>query len=200
MTAQAAPETQVPARPVAMEGVPDEEVFDQALDSLEGIDTMTARFIQVSPSGTAYTGALSLRRPGQLRFDYDDPSPQLIVATNGLVYVHDSDLETTDSYPVRETPLRFLLARTLDKEAAELRRIERYDDQVAVVLAATDGETRGELALYFKAADMSLLGWSVREPDGAVTVVELEEVETGVRLKNSLFRAPDAGGTFLRDR
>ena len=189
------------ARPAAFADVPDQDLFDMAAKTLGGIDSLEARFLQISPSGTVYEGDIALRRPGQLRFDYDDPSPQLIVATNGLVYVHDAELETTDSYPVRETPLKFLLARKLDLDAAELREVVRMPDSVTIVLAATDAETQGELALIFAADDdFSLMGWGVREPNGAVTSVELSDVKTGVRLNNRLFRAPDAGGAFLRDR
>ena len=189
------------AAPAAFADVPDQDLFDMAADTLGDIETLEARFLQISPSGNVYEGDLALRRPGQLRFDYDDPSPQLIVATNGLVYVHDSELETTDSYPVRETPLKFLLAKKLDLEAAQLRDVVRMPGSVTIVLAAADTEMQGELALIFADdEDFSLMGWGVREPNGAVTSVELSDVKTGVRLNNRLFRAPDAGGAFLRDR
>lgn len=189
----------IEASAVAFAELGNDELFDKAADALEGIGTLKARFEQVSPSGTFYQGDVALRRPGQLRFDYDDPSPQLIVATNGLVYVHDADLETTDSYPVNETPLKFLLTKRLDREAAELIDVIRGTDGVTLILASTDSETQGELALGFSAPDMELLGWGVREPGGSVTTVNLSEVETGIRLNNRLFRAPEAGGAFLRD-
>lgn len=191
----------IEARPVAFADETDASLYDRSIEALASIDTLQARFIQVSPSRAVYEGELALRRPGQLRVDYDDPSPQLIVATNGLVYVHDSELETTDSYPVRETPLHFLLARKIDPEAAELRQVLRGEDRVTVVLASREEDLQGELALTFAADDeFSLLGWAVLEPDGAMTVVELAEVQTGLRLSNRLFRAPAAGGSFLRDR
>ena len=111
--AEAAP-LDLPATPLALEGLTDEEVYERAAEALEGIDTLKARFVQTAPSGSVSSGEVYLDRPGRLRFDYDAPSAQEIVATGGLVYVHDADLETTDSYPVSKTPLRFLLSKRSD--------------------------------------------------------------------------------------
>ncbi|MEM6649043.1 MAG: outer membrane lipoprotein carrier protein LolA [Pseudomonadota bacterium] len=190
----------VPAEEMMFSDLTDQQVFDRAASALADIRTMRARFTQFSPSGATTTGQVTLRRPGQLRFDYDDPSPQLIVATGGLVYIHDAELETTDSYPVGKTPLRFLLDKRLDQEAAILENVYRGPGGVSVVIAAADEDLQGELALIFLGEEMALSEWAVFEPSGAVTRVALSDIETDVRLQNRLFRAPDAGGSFLRDR
>ncbi|MGV6821213.1 MAG: outer-membrane lipoprotein carrier protein LolA [Parvularcula sp.] len=178
----------------------DAALFARAAEAVEGIDTMTARFNQVSPSGHETTGTLSLDRPGRLRFDYDQPSDQLVVATGGVVYVHDAALETTDSYPVSKTPLRFLLSRRIDTEQADLREVYRSEEGAAILLAATDEDVSGELALVFSAPDFQLKEWVVIEPNGASTRVTLSEIKMGERLPGRLFRVPDSGGAFLRDR
>ena len=185
---------------VAFADLSDAELFSRAAKAIEEIDTMTARFEQVSPSGHETTGTLSLDRPGRLRFDYDQPSDQLVVATGGVVYVHDAALETTDSYPVSKTPLRFLLSRRIDTDKADLREVYRSEDGAAILLAATDEDVTGELALVFSAPDLQLKEWVVIEPNGASTRVTLSDVKLGKRLPGRLFRVPDSGGAFLRDR
>jgi outer membrane lipoprotein-sorting protein len=195
-----APEPRIEAAAVAFPELTDEELFDRATTALENLDTLRARFEQYSPSGRAYAGVISLDRPGRLRFEYDDPNPQLIVATGGLVYVHDADLETTDSYPVSETPLRFLLDERLDRDVADVKAVTRAADAVTFYLESRDSDVRGELALTFSAPEMTLAEWAVREPSGEITTVLLTDIETGIRLPGRLFRAPDSGGTFLRDR
>ncbi|ADM08899.1 hypothetical protein PB2503_04122 [Parvularcula bermudensis HTCC2503] len=173
------------------------EIFDKAVVSLESIDRLQAAFAQRSPSGGVYSGTLYLDRPGKLRFEYDDPSPQLIVATGGLVYVHDEDLKTTDSYPVGETPLSLLLSERIDTQSAVLRGVQRYEDRVAVTVRSTDDAVTGDLTLIFTAPDMALRSWIVTETDGSRTVVDLSNVTAPQRLANRLFRIPQSGGTFL---
>lgn len=178
----------------------DEAVFARVASYIEAIDTLETRFTQVAPSGNVTTGTMQLSRPGRLRFDYDAPNPTLIIANQGLVYVHDSDLETTDSYPVAKTPLKFLLAEQVDTSDVVLTGVNRGAEMVALTLESTDPETEGQLVLEFGAPELVLQRWAVFDPRGGVTVVELDALETGKRIANNQFRVPEAGGTFLRDR
>lgn len=178
----------------------DDEIFAMAAQYLQSVETMSAYFIQTAPSGNVSTGKVQISRPGRLRFEYDSPNPLLIVATQGLVYVHDSELETTDSYPVGRTPLKFLLDSNVKTEGAVLREVLRGEDSVNIVLESTDEETEGELILAFDAPELKLRRWAVVDPNGDYTVVDLDGIETGVRIANNTFRIPEAGSSFLRDR
>lgn len=185
--------------PLAYDGESDEAVVDRLVAYLEGIDTLKGDFTQIAPSGNVTTGRFFLRRPGLLRFEYDPPTPLLIVANSGLVYVRDEELETTDSYPVGRTPLKFLLQEEIDRSAVEIMAVDRGVDTVAVTLASPDEETEGELSVIVSAPEMSLKRWVVRDLQNGVTIVTLDNVSAGERLANRLFRAPEAGGQFLKN-
>ncbi|MEM9838630.1 MAG: outer membrane lipoprotein carrier protein LolA [Pseudomonadota bacterium] len=176
-----------------------QSLLEAAAAGLERIRSMQAKFTQVAPSGSMTTGRMYLSRPGRLRFEYDEPSPMLIVATGGLVYIHDEDLKTTDSYPVGQTPLRFLLRKELDLDAAQVLSVHQNEHGLKITLAAKDEELQGNLALVFDPETLLLEGWSFVDPNGEVTVVDLDDVEETKRLPGRLFKVPDAGGTFLRD-
>ena len=53
-------------------------------------------------------------KPGQVRFDYNPPSPIELIADGSSVVVRDRKLATQDLYPLSQTPLRFLLSDQLD--------------------------------------------------------------------------------------
>jgi hypothetical protein len=117
--------------------------------------------------------------------------------------VHDSDLETTDSYPVSKTPLRFLLAEEVGTEGAVLAGVERGPGEVAVTLEAADEDLAGQVALVFEAGEddaLTLSRWAVFDPRGGVTVVSLEDQVFGERLSRRLFTAPEANDRFLDRR
>jgi outer membrane lipoprotein-sorting protein len=183
--------------PLVFEGESDEAVADKLIAYLESIDTLTGDFTQIAPSGAISDGKFYLRRPGFLRFEYEPPTPLLIVANSGMVYVRDDALETTDSYPVGRTPLKFLLAKKVDRNDAKLIQVDRGVDNVAVTFSSSDEETEGELTLIASAPDLTLRRWIVRDLQGGMTVVTLDNVKAGERLANSLFAAPDAGGRFI---
>ncbi len=201
--AQPAPASDIavskPASRLAFADLSDRAIADAALKSIEAMTTLSAKFRQTSPSGAVATGDVKLRRPGQVRFDYDAPSPITIVGTGGIVYVENADLETTDSYPLGKTPLKFLLSKRIDVGDAELAGVERYEDAVAVSWTSTESETEGALTLFLSAPDLSVRQWAVTDAQGGVTLVELIDPKLGEKLDNRLFRAPDAGGAFIRN-
>lgn len=188
-----------PASRLAFADLADAAIADAALKSVEAITTLSAKFRQTAPSGAVATGDVKLRRPGQVRFDYDAPSPITIVGSGGMVYVENKDLETTDSYPLGKTPLKFLLAKRIDIGDAELAGVERFEDGVAVTWVSTDERTEGALTLYLSAPDLAVRQWAVTDAQGGVTLVELLDPKLGGKFDNRLFRAPDAGGAFIRN-
>lgn len=185
--------------PLAFEDVSDEAVVDKLVAYVEGLETLTGDFTQISPSGAISSGKFYLRRPGFLRFEYEPPTPLLIVANGGMVYVRDEALETTDSYPVGKTPLKFLLRKNIDFDDAKVIGVDRGIDNVAVTFASQEEETEGEITLIVKAPDMTLARWIVRDIEHGITVVTLTNVKEGDRLANRLFEIPDAGGGFLKN-
>lgn len=188
-----------PTKAVAFAELSDAALADRALKSIEAITTLKGDFTQVAPSGEAVAGQFYLRRPGQIRFDYNAPSPITIVATGGMVYVQNDELETTDSYPLGKTPLKFLLSKKVEIGAAKLVGVERAADSVAVTYASTDAETEGEITLYFGAPALDIRQWAIRDAQGGTTIVDLRNVRAGEKLENRLFRAPEAGGSFINN-
>ncbi|MEM6414697.1 MAG: outer membrane lipoprotein carrier protein LolA [Pseudomonadota bacterium] len=181
----------------------DDNVVAKVIDHLQSIDTLTADFEQSSPSGSTSVGKFWLRRPRQLRMQYgafekaEDDAPLLIVASQGFVYVRDNALETTDSYPVNKTPLRFLLSKKIVLDDLKVRAVVRDSDSVAVTFSDPDAEADGDLTAVFDAPALALRQWIVRDPQQGLTIVTLRNRRSGERVANRLFKAPDAGGQFL---
>ncbi|XBQ17303.1 MAG: outer-membrane lipoprotein carrier protein LolA [Oceanicaulis sp.] len=163
----------------------------------EGVQTLRGRFTQISPDGSQTAGDLALQRPGRVRFDYDDPSPVLLVADGATVAIADFDLETVDRAPISATPLRFLLG---DSEAIEAAVTEagRAQGKLYITLTDPDGEVDGRLTLVFADPDASapaeamvLEGWYAVDAMGGLTEVSLTGLERGVRLDPRLFVLDD---------
>lgn len=192
------PSEQAPVSNV-FEDKSDEEVIALAIAYLEELDTLNGKFYQQAPSGTLSTGKFFIRRPGLLRFEYDPPTPLLIVANGGVVFVRDEALKTTDSYPVGRTPLKFLLRKKIDLDKADIVNLERGPDAIAITLSARDEETEGELSLVFTAPEINLIRWVVRDARNGLTIVDLTDVVQDERLNNNLFRIPETQSPFLKN-
>src|SRR5215831_6153329 len=74
---------------------------------LSSIRTMYARFQQVSAGGGTAAGQLWMARPGRMRFEYDPPSPVLLLADMFYVYYVDKQLAEMSKVGLKSTPAWF---------------------------------------------------------------------------------------------
>ncbi len=161
-------------------------------DWLNGVETYRARFTQIAPDFSSSTGILSIRRPGRLRFEYDAPSPLLVVADGTTVAIRDSDLETVDRVPLRTTPLWWLLKPDVNlAEDANVTDVWQEDGYVYVAMQDRNEEMDGTALFAFNPETHSLEEWFVTDSLGYTTRVTLSDVETGVRLNPRLFVLDD---------
>jgi outer membrane lipoprotein-sorting protein len=76
---------------------------------LGSIRTMYAKFRQVASGGGIATGQLWMARPGRMRFEYDPPSPILLLADTFYVYYVDKELIQMSKVGLKSTPAWLLL-------------------------------------------------------------------------------------------
>lgn len=167
---------------------------DQALVSrietyLNDQRAITANFLQISPDGSTRTGKAWLERPGKMRFAYDPPDPQLLIAGFGLLVYHDPQLGQTTNIPLSATPLGILLAPHVDLESAGVyvTAINRQPGQINITLARRGKESLGSLTLTFSTDPLELVAWTVQDAQGKQTIVHLYDVAPGGPFPDTLF-------------
>ena len=167
-------------------------ILKAAANSLADAKTAKGRFTQLSPNGSVTQGDFALRRPGRMRFDYDEPTPILIVADGTTVAIEDRDLETVDRVPLASTPLGLILDDELDFEnEARVTDVQRAADEIAVTIEDRTGEAEGQVTLYFDPASYQLMSWRTVDANRQVTRVALQDIETNVSVSPRLFRLED---------
>ncbi len=159
---------------------------------LNGLRTLKGRFLQVGPDGATTQGTVWLDRPGRMRFQYDKPSPLLLVAGHGTVVFHDSQLDQTTNIPVGQTPLGLLLADTISLSGdVTLTDFERPPGRLQLTLVRTKSPGEGSLTLMLNADPLALTGWSVVDAQGRETRLRLSAVQPGGTFDQSLFTFVD---------
>lgn len=176
-------------------------ILKAAATSLSNAKTAKGRFIQVSPDGAVTEGDFALRRPGRMRFDYDAPTPVLIVADGTTVAMEDSELETVDRVPLASTPLGLILDDELDFEnEARVTDVRRNESDIAITVEDRSGESEGKLTLYFDASNYQLMSWRAVDANRQTTLVALQDIETNVSLDPRLFILEDPADAEEEER
>ncbi len=159
---------------------------------LNGVRALHSRFLQVAPNGNTSEGQAWLVRPGRLRFQYDPPSPFLLVGGNGLLVFHDSQLKQTSNIPLGSTPLGLLLQDNLKLSGeVTVTGIQRLPGQIQVSVVRTKSPQDGTLTLIFADAPLSLRQWTVLDAQRQETRITLYNVELGGSFSPKLFEFID---------
>lgn len=159
---------------------------------LNTLHTLKARFLQVGPNGDTAQGAAWLDRPGRMRFEYDPPSPFVLVAGHGVVLFHDKKLEQTSNYPIGSTPLGILLAdNVVLSGGVTVTANSRQPGQLQVTMVRTSSPGDGSLTLVFADKPLALRQWAVVDAERRETRVSLFNVELGGTFDQKLFDVAD---------
>ena len=180
---------------VANAGADDAPRLAQLLD---GMATLSAQFEQTVTNRfgdilQVATGRMHLKRPMRLRWELDEPYPQLVVTNGEVLMVYDPDLEQVTVQPLAEA-LSGSPAVFLTGTVADLRR----NFTVVATEAPEAGGSRfeltpvdpnavyGELALTF-AADGGLASIDIADHLEQLTRVAFTTRELNPVLESALF-------------
>lgn len=162
---------------------------------LNGIKTLQAQFIQGLPDGQVMTGTFHLSRPGRLRFTYDPPIGDFIVADGRFLFYWDDRLKQQSNAPIGSTLADFILRDEI-AFSGDVKLVEAVRESGLLRLTLTPAEDAalGRLTLVFTQSPLALRQWQVVDAQGAVTEVTLNGLRTGETLAADLFRFREPGG------
>ena len=177
----------------------DKADLDRVAAYLNGIRSLRARFQQIASTGSIATGKIFLRRPGDLRVEYDPPVPVLLVADGFWVDYYDSSLDQLTQIPIDQTPIWFLVQNTIAfTPKIAVTNIERSPGALRLTMHQTDKPDAGSASLTFADDPLQLRQWKITDSQGTAVEIALQGAEFGGALSNDLFATPKPrrqGGT-----
>jgi outer membrane lipoprotein-sorting protein len=165
--------------------------LDKVSAYLNNIHSLKADFVQIGPDGGVAQGEIDIQKPGQIRFAFNPPSPMLIVATKGEIYVKNSRLNTLDHYDLDDTPLGILLNQDVDlKTNRSVLGVFEQNGALVVQARSALNQNRSNITLFFSLPTIELRQWIVKDNQGGNTTVALGNVQIGAHLDPSIFTVP----------
>lgn len=163
--------------------------IEKANAALNSFSTLSASFQQVGGEGGRLTGTVWVQRPGKLRFEYNKPSALEVVSDGSTVLVRDRKLNTSDPYPISQTPLKFLLSSRIDlARDTRVRAVSASGGDVNIQIE--DSSTLGgtsKITLTFDNDITALKRWRVVDPQGYTTTVSLGGLQKNVAIDPRTF-------------
>jgi outer membrane lipoprotein-sorting protein len=194
----AASRAAVPPPPAAVLSPQDMNDLRRTAAYLNAIHTMTARFRQSSTGGGIATGSLWMARPGRMRFEYDPPSPILLIADRFYVYYVDKQLAQMSKVGLKSTPAWFLLRDPITFDDLLIKRFERGTNTLTITIVDPKEPDNGSLTIEFNGQPLALRQWTIVDQQHKTTTVSISNVQLGVALDPELFVYQDPFATGRR--
>jgi outer membrane lipoprotein-sorting protein len=183
----------IPVRPgesVPYEGSQSQRALaDRVSNYLSSLQTLVGDFVQIGPDGGRSVGKFYIQKPGRVRFEYDPPSPIELIADGSSVVVRDRNLNTQDSYPLSQTPLRYLLAEQINL-VRDTNLVAMSQDNTFITVTIEERQIlvgTHRLVLMFGAKDTQLRQWTVTDPQGYETTVAVYNLDVSRKPDPNLF-------------
>lgn len=163
---------------------------------VNGISTMQGTFVQQFADGRVAEGEFFLRRPGRLRFEYYG-FPTVTISDGTWAAIQNTDLKTTDRYPLSKTPLYLLLRDNVDLARDGIIRDYR-DDGGSISLTIVDPRkpNDGSVSMVFTKSPVELRRWIITDPQGRSSVVSLRDTRLGTYISPKKFFIEDLNSIF----
>jgi outer membrane lipoprotein-sorting protein len=161
---------------------------------LNSIKNVQGKFLQVAASGATDQGTFYLRKPGRVRFEYNKPNPNLIVADGTTVAVENSQLKTTDRYPLINSPLSILLSDNVDlTRDTRVVAVKPEQGLLSVTAREDKGPAQGSITITFtdSGSTLELRQWEVLDAQGSRTAVIVNEMRQVADIPARLFVIED---------
>ncbi len=177
--------------------------IDQVVSALRGISTMTANFTQTDRNGQSFSGKLTLKRPGKIRFQYEKGVPLLVVSDGKALTFVDYEVAQVQRYPVGSSPLGALLDPSRDVKRYGKLLSTGDSDVVSVEVRDPKKPEFGVITLIFRRdsdapGNLELAGWVALDAQNSRTTVRLSGQRYGMSVSDNTFRYRDPSKSSRR--
>ena len=157
--------------------------MSQDLSSFEthfnSIFSLKSIFEQINSDGSISNGRIWLKKPGKIRFEYDNPESLLVIANSGFLTVIDRISNTPPQrYLTKQTTLSFLVETNIIFSEMNFKLFLKENEKSAnLALLNTDSRDLNNLVLHFKPDPIEISGWTLETSAGEKIKVDLIESE-----------------------
>ena len=155
---------------------------------LTNLKFLKANFTQTNPDGTASSGAILIKRPGRMRFEYHKPDKTLVLVSSGALAIFDpKGDEKPITYPIKNNPISLVL--TGEEDLLNSGIVENYEKSIEKAVLTIRNPKKPELGsveLVFTGAKPELKNFTIKNENGSSTTILLKDIEYPKKINETL--------------
>lgn len=122
----------------------------QIEDYFNNSNSFSANFVQIIQNNIL-SGKIYLQKPQKMRFEYEEPSPIVVVANGRVVTYYDKELDEISHIPAKKTPVKFLALKNLSfkDQGFEVIDFQEQDNAYKITIEDTSNQQIENFSLFF---------------------------------------------------
>ena len=165
-----------------------QQTITRIQDYLTHLTTIISDFTQTAPDGSLTSGKFFLERPGKMRWQYNPPTPILMVSNGSEMVYYDYELEQASHLPLDQTLIGFLAEPVITFDGKiGITEFSSDAGAIRITLVQRDKSDEGSLMLEFSDHPLLLRNMVVRDAGKQVTTVSLNNARFGIKMDPELF-------------
>jgi outer membrane lipoprotein-sorting protein len=135
-----------------------------------------------------------------MRFEYDLPTPILLIADRFYVYYVDKQLAEMSKVGLKSTPAWFLLREPITFDDLIVTHFDRGTNGLGITVVDPAEPDNGNLTMLFTSQPLALRQWTIVDQQRKATTVSISDAQFGVALDPGLFVYQDPFATGRRQQ
>ena len=160
---------------------------DRIISQMKLTNNLSFNFIQTI-NDESEDGKCIIEYPKKIFCEYSNPSKKKLVSNGKSLVIKTSNKGSYYRYPLRKTPLKFLL----DKEYL-ISKIEKLEprDIDKKYLNFKIFENNNEINIFFDKKNLNLIGWQTEDIYQNLSITFISSVKKNQKINSKIFKLPE---------
>ncbi|CAL7959170.1 outer membrane lipoprotein carrier protein [Alphaproteobacteria bacterium] len=176
------------------------EMLQKIENYFNNLKVIQAEFVQLDNDGTTQKGALYLRKPDKVKFEYLSPKHKVLLVNGDKVTYYDYELEEASYLPGKSTAIALLAKGSINiQKDLAVKKCTIIRNELEVLLGNIDPETNLDLLIVLQIEPMCMSNIATVDGDLVVSELTFHNVQHVTTLDKKIFEFKDPRFFNLND-
>ena len=161
-------------------------VKEKIISQMQRTNNLSFNFIQTINNKNE-NGKCIIKYPKKIRCEYNNSNKKIIVSNGKSLVIKNRYAQTYYFYPLRKTPLEFLLDKKYLLSKMKILEPREIDNKY---LNFNISEKYNEINIFFDKKNFSLIGWQTEDIYQNLTITLISSVKINQKIDKEKFKLP----------
>ena len=160
---------------------------EKIISQMQRTNNLSFNFIQTINNKNE-NGKCIIKYPKKIRCEYNNSNKKIIVSNGKSLVIKNRYAQTYYFYPLRKTPLEFLLDKKYLLSKMKILEPREIDNKY---LNFKIFENNNEINIFFDKKNLNLIGWQTEDIYQNLSITFISSVKKNQEINSKIFKLPE---------